>query len=97
MSAWRHGGMNGLRRNTTVSPSLRDGGACGRTSKRVARGGREQSAVTRADAILGVFKDLCLDEPEVSQRMKRLAEGWESQDKASDPRVLIRGDTLIDD
>lgn len=80
-----------------MSPSLRDGGSCGRTGKSGGVAAPEHSSGTSLDAILGVFRELRLDDPEISELMKRLAEGWGSEEASSEPRVVIRGDTAVDD
>ncbi len=80
-----------------MRPNPSDGGSCGRAGKSVAGAAPEHSSDSRTDAILGVFQELGLDDPEVSELMKRLAEGWGSQEASSEPRVVIRGDTAVDD
>ena len=68
-----------------------------RTGKRVSGTARAHPGETSADAILGVFQELRLDDPEVRELMKRLAEGWGSDEAPSAQRVVIRGDTAADD
>ncbi len=80
-----------------MSSTLSDGGNRGGAGKSVAGAAPEHSSETSTDAILGVFRDLRLDDPEVSELMKMLAEGWGSEDASSEPRVVIRGDTAVDD
>lgn len=80
-----------------MRPNLSDAGSRGRVDKGVAGAAPEHSSETIADAILGVFRELGLDDPEVSELMKRLAEGWVSEEASSEPRVVIRGDTAVDD
>ena len=80
-----------------MNPDLSDGGSRDRTGKSVAETARAHSGETSTDAILGVFQELRLDDPEVSELMKRLAEGWGSAEASSEPRVVIRGDTAVDD
>ncbi len=80
-----------------MSSTLSDGGNGGRAGTSAAGAAPEHSREISTDAILGVFRELRLDDPEVSELMKRLAKGWGSDDASSEPRVVIRGDTAVDD
>ena len=53
----------------------------------------EDSRGVNVAAILGVFRDLGLDDPEVKDRMKRLEEGWSTEEPTEEPQLVIRGDT----
>lgn len=46
-----------------------------------------------AAAIRGDFTDLGLDDPNVRSRMKRLEEGWSTEEPTPQPQLMIRGDT----
>lgn len=80
-----------------MSSTLSDGGTRDRAGKSVAGAAPDHPSETSEDAILGVFRELRLDDPEVSESMKRLAEGWGSADGCAEPRVVIRGHTAVDD
>ena len=57
----------------------------------------ETSGESDTGAILGVFRELSLDDPEVREKMKRLAEGWNTESAAAEPGLMIRGDTATHD
>lgn len=46
-----------------------------------------------AAAIRRVFTDLGLDDPDVRSRLKRLEEGWSTEEPTPQPQLMIRGDT----
>ena len=53
----------------------------------------ETRGETETGAILGVFRELSLDDSEVRDKMKRLAEGWDTELAAAEPELMIRRDT----
>ncbi len=53
----------------------------------------DESREVNVAAIRGVFRDLGLDDPEVRNRMKRLEEGWSTEEPTEEPQLMIRGDT----